>query len=260
MVVLQQSSVNAQSSPWLRRLTDARRERIVVVFPAAGAGAAMFRPWAQPIGAKAELGVVIPPGREHRITEPPFRHVDPIADAVAAELRALDRRVTLFGHSAGALVALEVAGRMRDGRIDHVIVAAATPPDIADTDYALMSDTELIAALRAWGGTPDEVLDDPAMVELFLPGLRADLAVAHSCRTTRARHPALDIPITALVGSGDRFATPDQAAGWSRFTTAPFALTTVNGSHFFPVTNYPEVVARVVATFAACSLPAVEAG
>jgi surfactin synthase thioesterase subunit len=222
---------------------------MVVAFPAAGAGAVMFRPWAQAIGAKAELGVVIPPGREHRIAEPPFRHVDPIADAVAAELLALDRRVTLFGHSAGALVALEVAGRMRDDRIDHVFVAASTPPDTAETNYALMNDAELIAALRAWDGTPSEVLDDPAMVELFLPGLRADLAVAHSCRTP-AHHPVLDIPITALVGSSDRFATPDQAAGWSRFTTAPFALVTVNGGHFFPVTNASEVLAHVVATFA----------
>ena len=243
--------MTTQSSPWLRRLTDARRERMVVAFPAAGAGAVMFRQWAQAIGAKAELGVVTPPGREHRIAEPPFWHVDPIADAVAAELLALDRRVTLFGHSAGALVALEVAGRMRDDRIDHVIVAASTPPDSPETNYALMNDAELIAALRAWDGTPSEVLDDPAMVELFLPGLRADLAVAHSCRTTRAHHLVLDIPITALVGSSDRFATPDQAAGWSRFTTAPFALVTVNGGHFFPVTSSSEVLAHVVATFAA---------
>lgn len=223
---------------------------MVVAFPAAGAGAAMFRPWAQAIGSVAEIGVVTPPGREHRIAEPPFQHVEPIADAVAAELLALDRRVTLFGHSAGALVALEVARRMREDRIDHVIVAAATPPDAAETNYALLSDAELVAALRAWGGTPSEVLDDPAMVELFLPGLRADLAVAHSCRTTRANHP-VDVPITALVGASDRFATPEEAAGWSRFTTAPFALVTVNGGHFFPITNPSEVVAHVVATFAA---------
>ncbi len=139
---------------------------------------------------------------------------------------------------------------MREDRIDHVIVAAATPPDAAETNYALLSDAELVAALRAWGGTPSEVLDDPAMVELFLPGLRADLAVAHSCRTTRANHP-VDVPITALVGASDRFATPEEAAGWSRFTTAPFALVTVNGGHFFPITNPSEVVAHVVATFAA---------
>ncbi|HEX3959415.1 MAG TPA: alpha/beta fold hydrolase [Trebonia sp.] len=252
--------MNTQSSPWLRRLTDARHERIVIVLPAAGARAAMFRPWAQAIGARAELGVVTPPGREHRFAEPPFQHVDPIADAVAAEIVALDRRVTLFGHSAGALVALEVAGRVRGGGVDHVIVAAATPPDMAEANYALMNDAELIKALRAWGGTPSEVLDDPAMVELFLPGLRADLAVAHSCRAARA-HPILEIPVTALVGSSDRFATPDQAAGWSRFTTAPFAFATVNGGHFFPVTNSSEVVARVVATFAAPkAAPPVDAG
>jgi len=222
---------------------------MIVAFPAAGAGAAMYRRWVPSLANDTELVVVTAPGREHRIAEPPIHHVAAIADAVVADLVALERHVTLFGHSAGALIGFEVATRMPTDRVEHLLVAAATPPDIAETNYALMTDADLIASLRAWGGTPEEVLDESSIMELVLPGLRADLAVAHSCRTADADHPVLDTPITALVGSSDRFATVDQAAGWARFTASAFALDTVAGGHFFPADNSSDVVARIIATF-----------
>lgn len=241
---------STEPSHWFHRLTLGGGSRTIVVIPPAGGGAAAFRPWASLADSATDVQVVVAPGRDHRIGEEPFHHVGPVADTIASGLEGLPHPWVLFGHSAGALVAREVAARVPEHHLAHVVVAGAAPPDCGGPNLALASDEELIDALRAWGGTPEAVLADASMTELFLPCLRADLAVAQSCRVPQADDLVVDVPITALVGSDDRFVHREQATGWQRWTTSSFDLHTVAGGHFFPTTHASEVVPIVTACFA----------
>jgi surfactin synthase thioesterase subunit len=230
-------------SPWFRRLTRSRADRTIFVFPPAGAGATLFRSWPEVAPSTIGIVAVTAPGREHRISEPPFQHVGPLADAIAGHLEAqADGPFLLFGHSAGALIGREVAKRIAGAFFKHLVVAGAEPPDASGRDLRNAGEAELLAAMRAWGGTPQQILDDPTIAEVFLPCLRADLAVAHSCRTVPSKDELLNRPITALVGSDDRFATSARVAGWARWTTSAFSLEVVRGAHFFPVTAGRAVV------------------
>lgn len=240
---------NTDPTQWFRRLTDGRGTRTIVVIPPAGGGATTLRPWASLVDRETEVQVVVAPGRDHRIGEEPFHHVGPVADTIASGLGDLTQPYVLFGHSAGALVAREVAARLPGPHLEHVVVAGAAPPDCGGPNLALASDEDLLDALRAWGGTPEAVLADVSMAELFLPCLRADLAVAQSCRVPQADDLVVDVPITALVGADDRFVRREQADGWRRWTTSSFDLRTVAGGHLFPASNASEVVAIVTACF-----------
>jgi medium-chain acyl-[acyl-carrier-protein] hydrolase len=94
-----------------------------------------------------------------------------------------------------------------------------------------LPDAELIAHLRAIGGTPAEVLDHAELMALMLPILRADFAAYESYIYTPGA--PLDCPLTAYGGVDD--ATADHAAlrGWQAHTCAEFRLTQWPGGHFY---------------------------
>ena len=92
-------------------------------------------------------------------------------------------------------------------------------------------DGALLAALQEYGGLANELLQQPELRELFLPVLRADLAVDE----TYDYRPAdpLSCPISVFGGTDDRLATPASLEAWRRETTGSFRLRLFDGGHFF---------------------------
>src|SRR5262249_19507520 len=104
-------------------------------FPYAGASASMFRPWQSEIHPGIEICGVQLPGRGARFGEAPFKRLSQILDALTENLRgAFDLPFAFFGHCMGALIAFELARRLRrEGREPlHLIVSALPPPQLRD--------------------------------------------------------------------------------------------------------------------------------
>ncbi|WP_326664965.1 thioesterase domain-containing protein [Streptomyces sp. NBC_00385] len=230
----------------LHRLTAAADGLVVFVLPAAGAGPSFFRPWAADAPAGVEVVLVHTPGREELIRDRPYRGVAPLADAIAAAVDGYgDRPFAVFGHSAGALIAHQVLRRVRSDAARLLVTAASTPPDRVVGEVAAMTDDDLLAAMAAWGGTPDQVLDDPLSRSGFLPCLRADLEVVESCARAEGDIEPIDVPVLALAGSEDTFAPLSESLRWARWSTAGFRAHLVPGGHFFPATEGAEILALV---------------
>jgi medium-chain acyl-[acyl-carrier-protein] hydrolase len=81
-------------------------------------------------------------------------------------------------------------------------------------------------------GVPAELRDEPDLLRLFLPVLRADLAIYETYQY-RAR-PPLDCPIWVFGGRADARTSVDQLQQWDTHTTGAVALEMVEGGHFFP--------------------------
>lgn len=222
---------------WFRPLSplvSSHGSGAVVILPAAGAGAHAYRAL-RCAESPAPVLVAVPPGREHRWREPaPTDHEVVVAEVGEAIGRLDAGPCTLFGHSAGAIVALDVA-RRAPHLVRHLVVGGAVPPDERSRRLSQASDEVLADALRRWGGTPDEVTSDRDALATFLPALRADLE-----RTERAARPwstnqRVDVPLTATAALDDRSAQVREVRRWVRWTTADFAFATFTGGHFFPV-------------------------
>lgn len=228
-------SADMSGDIWLRPLNAIIDNDVVVfVLPPAGAGPAIFWRWRNQLPTGIRIVLIHTPGREELIDEQPYTQVGPLADRLAEQIASYgDRPYALFGHSAGALIGYEVAKRINSPALRLLVVAAAVPPDRV-ADYSEADDVDLVHALANWGGTPEELLSDPNMYSVFLPCLRADLAVAGSCRKTLTDNEKLDIPIVALSGSQDRFAPFDECRHWSAWTNEGFAAHRISGDHFFP--------------------------
>lgn len=236
-------------SRWLRTLSAPQTGPLVFLVPPAGAGPRVFSSWL-PHAGQFELVAVEAPGRERRYGEPAAHTVDslvePITSAIAARAHG---QYLLFGHSAGALLAREVAERLAAEGMPPslLVVAGSPPPHLVTGKLSAATDAELIHQLREWGGTPEAVLSEPELLAVFLPCLRADLAVAESCRRDVSPHPVdlPNVPIVVLSGTQDRSAPPELSATWSAWTTAHTQTYVVPGTHFFPISS-PATVLDII--------------
>jgi surfactin synthase thioesterase subunit len=227
----------APGTRWIRRAVprQAATTRLICL-PHAGGGASAYAPWAGDLPEQVELAAVQLPGREDRLIEAPTDDLDSLVDELVAALEPeLDRPFALFGHSLGGLLAFEVAralqGRRRPQRL--YVSGSAAPRLHRMPAVHRLGDADLLAWLREFDGTPAGVLDDPELLELVLPALRADLRVSHEYGRRRRRGPRLACPVTAFAGADDRGVPAASAAAWREETSGPFQLHVLPGGHFF---------------------------
>jgi medium-chain acyl-[acyl-carrier-protein] hydrolase len=220
-------------------------------FPYAGGNPAAILPWQAELADSVELLVALLPGHGVRCFEPPLTDLESLVDRLAGEVaRLADRPFAFYGHSLGALVAFEVARELRRRGLPGpawLCVSGAEGPQTRLVRQQLrdLPDAELIEALRDYGGSPAELLADPEMMRLLLPGIRADFALSEQYHY-RAE-PPLELPIQVLCALDDPYVEVNRTAGWARETTRPLRERTYPGNHFFIQPHRAEIAALVVA-------------
>jgi surfactin synthase thioesterase subunit len=204
--------------------------------PHAGGGASAFRPW---IGAVPGVAVcpLQPPAREARFRDEPHLDMGPLAAEIADVVSAAtDGPYAIYGHSLGALTGFEAVReiRRRGGQMPvHLFVSGCAAPQVQDSllpNVHDASDAEVVALLRRLGGTPESLLGDPALLELILPAIRADLTVKETYRYVP--EAPLDLPLTVLAADDDPRAGAAETAAWREQAGGGFMLHTVGEGHF----------------------------
>ncbi|MFF9008092.1 thioesterase II family protein [Streptomyces goshikiensis] len=227
---------------WTAGARDPRAPLRMLCFAHAGGGSALFLPWRRMLAPEIDVVPVLLPGRERRIHEAPYtRMTDLVEDLVPALEPLLDRPYMLFGHSMGAMVAYEMAQRLRPAPA-MTFVSGRRMPGVTGERH-LLGDRELVDVVAGLGGTPSAVLDSPDLAHLFLPCLRADFTLVETYRP--AATPPLAGPLTALTGDADPEVSPAQMARWAELTTGGFGLHVFPGDHFY-LKGLPEALRRTL--------------
>lgn len=207
----------------------------LLCFHHAGGGASLFRSWTAALQSHAELVLVQLPGREQRRGQALQHHLaDVVASVLPAVLGLRDKPMTLFGHSMGALVALQLARELAaagEGKLlRKLILSACHPPHWPRERISRLPEAQFLDRLRAMGGTPPEILQDADMMALFLPILRADFAVCES--SIELEGPPLSCPLLVYGGIDDAIAL-DDLASWRRYSDGSFQMKLFPGGHFY---------------------------
>ncbi len=225
-------------SPWLVMHAASPRPRLrLFCFHSAGATASMFRGWRDGLPSWIELVAVQLPGREYRLAEPLIDESEPIVMALAQTVPPLlDLPYAFFGHSMGALIAFDLARALRAqgyGEPALFVASGRNAPRFKwrDAGIQALPDDEFIAAVRDYNGTPDALIDDPAMRDLWLPRLRADLTISANYRYVEAA--PLGCPLLVLHGSGDALVSDAGLEGWLAETSGAARFVRYPGDHFF---------------------------
>ncbi len=238
-------------NPWLIPHPSGERKSVrLFCFPPAGAGALLFRPWLHQLPEVEVLGIQFP-GREHRLKEPCFTEWLPLVHSLAQALypHLSECPFAFFGHSLGALISFELVRELRRqgwSLPKHLFVCGRRAPEIpiADPIHG-KSNSILIAALRQYGGTPEAVLQNADLMDLFLPIFRADLMVNETYKYQE--EPALECPITVFGGRGDFLINEEQLEGWRHHTSGAFAVQMFPGNHMFFKDN-PQILLEPIFT------------
>ena len=238
------------STPWITYYKPNPQARLrLFCFPYAGGGSAVFRAWEDKMPDTVEVCPVQLPGREARLMEAPFNRLSTLVQAAAqALLPYLEKPFAFFGHSMGALVSFELARQLRrqhDLAPAYLFVSGRLPPQMADNSGPTydLPDAQFMEMLLNLNGTPKEVLEHPALMELMLPMLRADFEV---CQTYRyVEEPPLNCPLTVFGGLQDE-TDRKSLETWREQTTASFSLRMLPGDHFFLHTAQTQLI-RIVA-------------
>jgi surfactin synthase thioesterase subunit/glycosyltransferase involved in cell wall biosynthesis len=233
----QKSGANKpRSNLWLAGLEATSPDRLALFcFPYAGGGTLTYLSWKDALKGGADIVAVRPPARESRIRDAPFEDMDGLLEALHSEIEPHleSRRFAFFGHSMGAGIAFELARRLENTRPELLIVSSAKAPRYRrqPSQEPDPSDSELLERVRALEGIPGDVLDNPALLELALPALRADTRL-YRRHFFRPGKP-LPVPIVAYGGESDPNLAPELLSGWADETQAEFKLRSFPGGHFY---------------------------
>ena len=223
--------------PWLSRIGPSRPGRpVIVVFPHAGSGASAYQRWRGVAPEDVELFAVQLPGRDTRRREVLVTDVGELTGPLAESLRDVldDRPFTFFGHSVGTLLAFELTRSLRQADRPGPLALGLSgfpAPHLPIPDLHRLPDEEILAFLRDHMYLPEQLATQKGFMEIFLPVLKADFALAAGYRL-RAEDP-LSCPMHLFGGASDPFATQMELHGWRRYGAAHFSLTMLPGDHFY---------------------------
>ena len=226
-------------SNWIspRSRIDSAKVRLFCL-PHAGSGTAMYNIWKRFLPPTVEICPVQIPGRETRLAEPSYTDCALlIAEMTTALAPYTNMLYAIFGHSMGSLLALDLARSLRSAGLpepSYLFVSGrnATHVPMKHGSIHQMPDEEFLSALATrYGGLPQEILDTPELLELYLPILRADLTLLETHRY-EALAP-LNCPIAAFSGKDDPNVSVEGLQAWSEHTTNTFVAKWFDGNHFY---------------------------
>jgi medium-chain acyl-[acyl-carrier-protein] hydrolase len=208
-------------------------------FPYGGAGTSIYCNWHHYLPESIEVCPIQLPGREERISEKPFTNIVPMIFELGEVIKPyLTQPFAFFGHSMGALVSFEFTRYLRKYKQPMplgLFISGRPAPQIKRTESLTynLSDLEFIAKLRQMRGTSETILQNPELMQIFLPLLRADMQL---CQTYNYLHePPLNCPIFVFGGLMDSDVRREELACWHAQTIHPIELHMFPGDHFFIV-------------------------
>ncbi|MFI5823350.1 thioesterase II family protein [Streptomyces rishiriensis] len=220
----------------------------LLCLPHSGGNGSSYRAWLAAAEPDVDVVPVQLPGRETRLAEPPFTDQPTlIAELTDVVRRAGFNRIALFGHSMGAVLAVNLCRALeRAGTpVAHVFVSGhGGPSQRPEASFPTDAPDETILDALGATGAPnyEALLQYPELRRMVLRVIRADLGLV---LTGFVAGPPVQAPITVLNGKDDPTPAGWDLDEWATMTHDTCTSHRLPGDHFYLV-GQGEEVARII--------------
>ncbi|HWH01663.1 MAG TPA: alpha/beta fold hydrolase [Pilimelia sp.] len=207
------------------------------LFPHAGSGVTIYKEWDALLPPSVAHQCVQLPGRQHRLAEPAYTDMAALLDAlyevILAELD--DRPYAFFGHCMGAQLAYRLTAMIEHGGGPGPVLVGASgwAPEgflTPTMEHSRLPEADLKQWIVDLGSLPAEVYENPELLAMVIPTLRADLAV---CATAVDDGARISCPVVSYSGRADPLMVSDAMPSWADRTTRYLGNSEFPGGHFY---------------------------
>jgi surfactin synthase thioesterase subunit len=217
--------------------------------PFAGGNQYSFRELKNSLPGHIDLVPLDYPGRGSRMREALINSIEGMTGDMYRQLDGrLDGPYAIYGHSMGAAIGYELTHRIRENGLPmplHLFVSGRNAPSSERRREVIsnLPPAAFRAKIKELGGSPDEVLSNEALMELFEPILRNDFH-AHENYVYNPQREKLNLPLSAMYGDREDLLDEDVEA-WKEETSGAFSLTKYSGDHFFIFSHWKEIANHI---------------
>lgn len=208
-------------------------------FPYAGGSASLYDKWSFSFPPQIKVHPIEYPGRGRKSGEQLIPNLSNLLDNLEKEILLKITPGTpfaFFGHSLGALLAFELALRLKDKFLLEPVVLFLSGCPSPDSIHSLtltsqLSDKEFIEAIQGLNGTPMALIHTDEFRNFFLPILRNDFSLLDAYNPSPKS--TLTCPLTLFWGKNDSKVTLDETKKWHSWTQGQTICHAIDGDHFF---------------------------
>ena len=230
--------MNIKHNPWIQQVRENSSAKIrLFCFPYSGATAATFFSWSETLPASIEVCPVQYPGHGNRMGEPLHYRIDFLVEnAVQAFHESFEKPYMTFGHSLGALFSFELLRALRSKGYPQpkkMFVSGHGAPHQPDPNPPIhqLPDKDFIQTLKNLNGMTSEFFNNPELMEMLIPVLRADFEICDLYHYQEAA--PFDFPISAYGGLMDPYVQKSDLEAWQTHTKAGITVRMFPGDHFY---------------------------
>lgn len=189
------------------------------------------------------------PGRGNRYGEKLLIDVHEMTDDIFEQIKDnLKKPYAIYGHSMGTLLGYllvhEIVKRGHKSPVQLFFTGRGDPSVKMDLPHRhSLPKEEFRNELKKLGGSPDEVLNNPELMNFFEPILRADFQAIETYEHEHKGH--LNIPITVIIGTDEK-TTYEEAKKWENVSTKEVEIQVFPGGHFFIFQHSQQIIDIII--------------
>lgn len=223
---------------------------ILFCLPYAGGSEAVYYKWKNYLHPSIQLVPIELKGRGKRIKEDFYQSLEEAVDDIFENIKEsiMNNDYSIYGHSMGSLLAYGLyykIDKMAMKRPEHIFFSGDKPPSIIiekEKIYTLSND-DFIKKLMELGGTPEELMNNKSLLQIFIPIIRNDFKM-YSQYKYKERDNKIECNVSIFNGNQDSI-TLEDIREWENHVQKEFKVYNFDGNHFFINTNVEKITSII---------------
>lgn len=207
----------------------------------AGGSAQEYKRWKGIISDQIEIIPITLPGHGKRLKEELLTSIEAMVEYVYMQIKdkIVENKYAFFGHSMGAIIAHELTNKVKEMGLPEpccLFVSGREAPHLAHSheDMLNLPEDEFRQRIAYYGGTPDEIFEDPYLKKIFLPILLTDLTACDTYQKYYKERTSMVVEAEFVVLAGrEEVGSEEQLEGWQRYSRQKISIYYFSGGHFF---------------------------